>query len=225
MKSLLAILVLLTILVSCKKDTDNSIIFGYEYFPTDEGKYVVYDVLDVFHDLELDPEHDTSRYQIKEVIGEMLIDNEGDTTHKIRRYIRDNDTLPWTLKDVWTMKRTPTTGEVVEENDRFIKMIFAISYNRTWDCNALNNEDAQVCFYEDIYEPYTVNEMTFDSTVVVEKENFTSFIDFNRKFDVYARNIGLVKSVYKELEIDNFDTLDIQKGSEIFYDIVEYGFE
>lgn len=211
--------------LSCKKDTDNSIIYGYEYFPIEEGHYVVYDVVDIFHDLALEPQHDTNFYQIKEVISETLVDGEGDTIQKLKRYFRESDTAVWEIQDVWTQKRTATTAEVVEENDRYIKMIFAIAYNRTWDCNALNNEPSLECYYENVYEPYTLNSTTFDSTVIVEKENFTSFIDFRRKFDVYARGVGKIKSVYKDLEIDNFDTTDIQKGAEIYYELVEFGVE
>ncbi len=213
------------ILFSCKKDPPNSIIYGYEYFPTDSGHYVIYDVVDIFHDIVLEPAHDTNRYQIKEVIAESIVDNEGETVQKVRRYIRESDTMDWAIQDIWTMKRTATTGEVVEENDRFIKMVFAIAYNRSWDCNALNNEDGLDCYYESIYEPYKVGPISFDSTVIVEKQNFTSFIDFQRQYDVYARDIGKIKSVYKDLEIDNFDTTDIQKGAEIFYTLIDYGVE
>ncbi len=225
MKTFLLIFISLVLLNSCKKENDNTIIFGYEYFPIEEGAYITYDVTDIFHDLALDPAHDTAYYQIKEVIGETLIDEEGDSTQKLRRYFRENELDEWALQDVWTMKRTSTTAEIVEENDRVIKMVFAIAFNRTWDCNALNNEDEQVCFYENIYEPYTLGETVYDSTVIVEKENFTSFIDYKRKFDVYARGIGKILSVYKDLEITNSDPTDIQKGSEVFFTLKEFGKE
>lgn len=211
--------------IACKKQQDTEIIYGYEYFPIQQGHYIVYDVLDIFHDVALEPAHDTNRYQIKELIGEELVDNEGDTIQKIKRFWRQNDTSVWVLQDIWTQKRTASTAEVVEENDRMIKMVFAIAYNRTWDGNALNNENRLECYYENIYEPYSLAHLTFDSTVTVEKENFLSFIDFRRQYDVYARNVGKIKSVYKNLSIDNFDTLDIQKGPEIYYNLVEFGTE
>ncbi|MDG1913376.1 MAG: hypothetical protein P8I55_02160 [Crocinitomix sp.] len=43
----------------------------------------------------------------------------------------------------------------MDENDRQIKMVFAIAYNRTWDGNVLNNEPQLECYYENIYEPYS----------------------------------------------------------------------
>ena len=72
---------------------------------------------------------------------------------------------------------------------------------------------------------WTVFRIEYDSTVIVEKENFISFIDFKRNYDVYARNVGKIKSVYKDLSIDNSDTTDILKGAEIYYELIEYGME
>lgn len=213
-------------LVACKKDTnDHSIIFGYEYFPTTIGMYRTYDVVEIFHDLALEPQHDTVYYQIKEVLTEELVDNEGDTVQKIKRYYRQTDTSAWVIQDIWTQKRTSSTGEVVDENKRYIKLVFAIAYDRYWNGNALNHEDELTCFYEDIYLPYSLNASAYDSTVRVEKENFISFIDYRRDYEIYARNVGLIKSVYKNLQIDNQDTLDIVKGPELFYTLIEHGVE
>ncbi len=154
-----------------------------------------------------------------------MVDGEGDTIQKLKRYIRADETEEWVIKDIWTQKRKASTGEVVDENDRQIKMVFAIAYNRTWDGNALNNEPQLECYYENIYEPYSVFGIEYDSTVIVEKENFISFIDFKRNYDVYARNVGKIKSVYKDLSIDNSDTTEILKGAEIYYELIEYGME
>jgi hypothetical protein len=216
---------LIVILWACNKNEPKSIIYGYEYFPTEAGHYRVYQVMDIFHDEALGNVHDTSIYQIKEVIGEMLIDEEGDTIQKLRRYFRENDTSVWNLQDVWTQKRTRTTAEVVEENKRRIKMVYAISYDQSWNGNALNNETAQNCYYDHIYESYNSDYLSFDSTVVVEQMNFSSFIDYQRQYEIYARNIGCIKVVNKQLEIDNADTTDIQYGTEIFYDLIEFGKE
>lgn len=224
MKKLTLITLLSIIAFSCKKESD-PIIFGYEYFPVEKGHYVVYDVLDIFHDVALEPAHDSSRYQIKEVVGEAYLDNEGEESHKVKRFIRNSSADEWVLKDVWAKKRTTKTAELVEENDRMIKMIFAIAYDRSWDCNALNNEDEQTCYYENIYEEYDLNGTVYDSTVIVEKEDFTSFIDFKRKYEIYANGVGKIYSVFKDLEIDNFDTTDIVKGNEIYYSAIDYGIE
>lgn len=225
MNKIVAILLTFGALACHKEVNDSSIIYGYEYFPTEIGSYKTYDVVEIFHDVDLLPQHDTMRYQIKEVLTEELIDDEGDTIQKIKRYVRESDTSIWIIQDIWTQKRTSTTAEVVGENGRVIKLVFAIAYDRFWNGNALNSSVALNSYYEDIYLPYTLNEVVYDSTVRVEKEDFLSFIDYRREYEIYARNIGLIKSVYKNLKIDNQDTLDIQKGPELFYSLIDFGTE
>ncbi len=211
---------------SCNKDAEKkSIIYGYDYFPTEIGRYRIYDVTRIFHDLAIEPAHDTVHFQLKEILTEELIDNEGDTIQKMKRYVRETDTNEWVIQAVWTQKRTSSTAEIVGENDRFIKMVFAIAYNRNWNGNALNNEIALDCYYDDIYLPYTLNDVVYDSTVRVEKENFLSYIDYRRDYEIYARHIGLIKSFYKNLQIDLQDTLNIQKGPELYYSLIESGVE
>ncbi|OIQ36780.1 MAG: hypothetical protein BM555_02075 [Crocinitomix sp. MedPE-SWsnd] len=210
--------------LSCKDKNDGIIIYGHEYFPIDQGKYVSYDVMDIVHD---DPSavHDTDYYQIKEVIGEIEIDGEGDETQKLYRYIRQADTLSWGLKDVWIVKKTTRSVEVVEENQRKIKMAFSISYDQYWDCNGLNNLDAEQCYYSNIYLPISVGGLDYDSSVVVEHEDFTSYIEVLRSYEVYALNIGKIQSVNRDIEISNGDTLDVYKGTELFYTAFDYGTE
>lgn len=216
---------LFILFVSCRKEKDYAITYGYHYFPFDEGRYVVYDVIDVFHDSALFPAHDTSRYQIKEVIGEWYIDNEGDTARKLKRYFRESDTLTWSIQDVWNIKRTPRNAEVVEENKRKIKMAFAISYDQNWDGNAHNSDDQEYCYYRNIYKPISVGGFDHDSSVVVEHVDFTSYIQYWRAYTVYAPNIGRVYSIEKYLDIDNYDTLNIHYGTEVEYTAIDWGIE
>lgn len=223
MNKIVVILIVILMGVSCKKDNSAPINMGYHYFPVNQGHYTVYDVVDIIHDDAVGV-HDTNYYQIKEVVGETYQDEEGDNAQKLRRYHRVDSTGSWVIKDVWAIKLTGTTAEVVEENKRRIKMGFAISYEQYWDGNALNNDDKEECYYSKITDPYTVDNGTvIDSTTIVEHADFLTFIDYDRHFEVYAANIGKVYSYKKELEINNSDTLDIIKGTELFYSLIDYG--
>ena len=221
------ILILLAILFSCQKDenTPYSLYFGYEYFPVQVGNYAIYEVVDIFHDVAIEPAHDTSIYQIKEFIAESFLDNEGDTIHKLRRYRRENESQPWVIQDIWTLKITDETAEVVEENDRYLKLVFPISSTQKWNSNALNNEPMLIANYENLHQPYSINSMSFDSTVTVEKENFISLIDYRRNYEIYAVGVGRIKSVFKDLKIADSDTLSVTKGPELHYTLLEFGHE
>ena len=217
------IIFLVCVGLSCKKDNSAPVNMGYHYFPINEGHYTVYDVVGILHDDAVGV-HDTNTYQIKEVIGESFVDEEGDDARKLFRYIRADSTSSWITKDVWAIKLTGRTAEVVEENKRRIKMGFAISYDQYWDGNALNNESKEECYYAKITDPFTVdNGITIDSTTVVEHSEFLTFIDYIRHYEVYAANIGKIYSVKKSLEINNSDTLDISKGTELYYSLIDFG--
>jgi hypothetical protein len=190
-----------------------------------EGQYTVFDVVDIFHDVALLPAHDTDYYQIKEVIGEEELDGEGQPYQKLYRFIRMSDTLDWSLKDVWTIKRTSTTAETLEENKRRINLAFSISYDQIWNYNALNEDEATNARYDKIYEPITLGGIEFDSTVVVEIQNELNFIEYKRQYDIYAANYGRILKVRKDLDILNTDTTNISKGTELFYTAVEFGFQ
>ena len=209
--------------MSCKKDNSAPINMGYQYFPINEGHYTVYDVINITHDDAVQV-HDTNYYQIKEVIGEVYMDEEGENANKLYRYYRANDSANWVMKDVWSMKLTGRTAEVVEENIRYIKMGFAISYDEYWDCNALNNIYSEECYYSKITEPFTVSNGTvIDSTAIVEHSNFATYIDYIREYEVFAANIGKIYSVKKDIKINNGDTLDIDKGTELYYSLIDWG--
>lgn len=224
MKKLVSILSVFVLISSCKKD-DTSILYGYDVYPMEEGHYVIYDVVDIFHDVALIPAHDTNFYQIKEVVGEEELDGENQPYRKLYRYYRASDTLDWTMQDVWTVKRTGQSLETLEENKRRISLAFSISYDQYWNYNALNEDDELTARYDNIYEPLSIGSDSYDSTVRVEIENLITFIEYKRQYDIYAMNVGRIIRVKKDLEILNSDTTDIKKGSELFYTAIDFGIE
>ena len=207
--------------IACKKNS-TEVDLGYSYVPLDSGITTIFQVRDIFHDEALFPAHDTNYYQIKSVVGESFLDDIGDKTHKIRRYYRATSQEAWQIKDVWTIKNTGNRIEIVEENNRIIDFVFAPSLDKNWNANALNEFDTKDSYFLSIDRPSTINSFFFESTCAISHQAFTSFVDHNVEQDVYAKGIGKVYSVLKELTIDNFDTLDISKGLEIEYRLIDY---
>ena len=112
----------------------------------------------------------------------------------------------------------------VEENQRKVKLVFAPTLNKLWDANAENMEAEMMCYYKNIHKDTVVNGVSFDSTVVVEQNNFTSLIDTVRMFEVYAKGIGLVHKYSKDNHWQ-FGSSQIVQGSEMYYEYVSSGYE
>lgn len=224
LRSKLIYITLLLVLFSCKEDK-NTPYFGYSYFGLEEGNFVEYEVTHIIHDENLTPKHDTSIFRIKTRIGEEILDNQGRKARTFYREIYNELYQEYQSLDLWTAIIANGKAELVEENQRKIKMIFAISSTKEWDANVYNTADELNCYYSDFHLPKEFNGFSFDSTIVVEQEDFISLIDYKRKYETYANGIGLVDVYYKDLRINNFDTLDISKGTELFYKILRYGKE
>lgn len=207
------------VLTACKKS--DPLYFGYDYLPMEEGRFVEYEVMEIVHDEDLSPAHDTVRYRLKTVVGEVVQDNEGRAARKLFRYAYDLNSGDLIDQRVWTQIIDGGRGEVVEENQRKIRLVFAITLDKEWDVNAFNAMEAEEVYYDEIHKSFG----SLDSTVTVEYEDFLSFIDYERKFEVYGNHIGLVHRSFKDLTIDNFDTLNIKSGTEEHYHLIDYGIE
>lgn len=207
---LLLIFSLLFLSNSCKKE-DETFDMGYDYFPLNEGHYIIYSVREVYVDQQIQ-QRDTFDYFIKTVVGAEIIDNAGRTAREFNRYYGSSATGPWTIHDVWTAIIDGGRAELVEENNRVTKLVFAPSEDDEWDMNAFNSLDPMECYYSAIHEPYTLGMAAFPSTVTVEQEEFSSYIDSRRKYEVYAKGIGMVHKYFRDFIINNGNPSNLKKG-------------
>jgi hypothetical protein len=199
--------------------------FGFDYFPMEEGTFAEYEVLEVFHDVNINPQHDTTRYILKTKIGEEVPDNIGRPVRKFFQLKYDIQTGDLIDERIWTLILDGSRGEVVEENQRIIKMVFAVKNEEEWNVNAFNMLPPQEVYYSNVNESQTINNFTFEETAKVNYEDFFSLVDYRKKYEVYAKGIGLVERKFKDFTIQNFDTIDIQKGTEVHYQLINYGKE
>jgi len=220
-----SILISLILLVfsACKEKV--SVDFGYEYFPMKEGHFVEYDVLEVYHDVNISPQHDSVRYRLKTKIGEEILDNSGRLARKFFQYKYDLITGEMLEQRVWTRIIDEGRGEVVEENQRKIRMVFAVKKDVEWDVNAFNPEAQQTAFYSEVNVSRVINSFNFESTAQVDYDDFFSLVDYRKMYEVYSKDVGLIKRSFKDLTIQNFDTLDVRKGTEVHYELVNFGQE
>lgn len=185
----------------CKKDgeTPASIDLGYAYFPTDTGRWIEYTVDSVWRN-DLTAQHDSLHYPLRERITNAFTDPEGRPAQQLIRYRQDTASGEWLPKDVWWQVRTSTTAERAEENERRVKLIFPTRTGADWNTNATNTGAPYELTYEAIDVPWSVNGMSFDSTLLVKTTYFNNAIITNTYFERYAKHIGLV---YREVDSTN----------------------
>lgn len=213
------------VLSACKKKENTTPQLYFDYFGLVKGRYIDYSVTEIQHDVDQSIQHDTNTYFLRTVIGDTIMDNQGRAAFKFIRYKRQDSQSPWLKTDIWTAIIEDSKAELVEENQRLIKLVFAPTLTKEWNTNQYNMLPELNCFYRDIHVFQNIGATSFDSTLVVEQENVFSMIDHRRKFEVYAKGVGLVYKHFRDLKISGFDTLNVQKGKEMYYRCIGYGFQ
>lgn len=226
-------------LASCKKDSDDIVMpdFGYEYYPEEIGTYVVYDVDSTTYDDFFRPPLVTkSKFQIKERIESYFVDNQGRNAVRIEQFKRDSADAPWELTRSYYFIKNKSSVERVEENLRFIKLVFPPKLNQRWNGNRfieavdnnayLANWDYRITAAG---EEATINGITYPKTVSVLLRDRETQIQKVLAKEVYAANVGLVYKEWWVLEAQsNFDLpweQRAERGSIIKMQAVEHGVE
>ncbi len=185
--------VITVILFSCSKDEEiTATEIAYDYAGLEVGKYVVYDVDSLTHN-DFTGTIDTASYQIKEVVDSKFTDLEGEEAFKIIRYRKDHDTLAWNLLDVWSSKITATNFQKTEENIKYVKLIFPVKLDKTWNGNAMNNNSEQEYIFTAINQSETIGGIALGSVLTVLQYDSPEKLLTPELFEEkYARGIGMV---------------------------------
>lgn len=189
---------------SCKKKENaelTPIDFGKDYFPIQVGNYIIYDVDSIAYN-DITHIATTYKYRLKEVIKEAFINDEGTTSYRLERYIKyydstkNYDQIPWQIKDVWTIIPYTNSIEKIEENIRYIKLIFPIKEGSQWNGNAKNTLGEKKYSYQYVGAAETINNNSFDKVTKVKQYEYRTLISYQNEVEKYARNVGMI---YKEI--------------------------
>jgi hypothetical protein len=228
LKSFSALLLLLSsiMLVACSKKIDDSQNqLHTEYYDLTPGRFIEYEAIEITHNSNSAIQHDTLNYFLRIQIEDTIFDNLGRLNRKYVRYKRLSANDNWVISDVWMAYKDNNNAELIEENERIIKLKFPVNSFVSWNANVFNSSNSLDCSYEQIHSAKTVNGLFFDSTVIVNQGSDRNLIRFYKKQEVYAKGIGMVYKYYKDLNISNFDTLQISSGKELILKPLQYGIQ
>lgn len=202
------------LLFACRPSIETLDDISYDYYPIEEGKYRIYQVdstvYDAFNCTTL-----TNSYQVKEVTGNVIIDGEGEQAHTIKRYKRFTANAPWKLEEIWTEKIQHQQLQRIENNQRWVKMVFPIQAQQMW--NGLSYIKSDTTFeirgssiqiyknwgnfeYEKIGSNFIDTSqgtpIVYPDVVEVLQADANNFVEKRYAKEVYAKSIGLV---YREI--------------------------
>jgi hypothetical protein len=208
-------------IISCKHETVTPVDLSHGYYPTNIGHWVTYEVDSTYYN-DFTDSTEIYHYYIKELNESSYLDNQNRPTIRLERYKNSDST--WHICNVWVSNRTTTTAEKVEENIRYIKLIFPIVDGQEWNGNSYNTKGDQEYKYTNVFKPYTVNGITFDSTVTVIQAKDSGLLEIHNQMEVYAKNVGLIYKRYKSVRMDfPVHPTVIDSGKVYSYKIISYG--
>ncbi len=193
---------------ACKKNKTETFVgdYGYSYFPDDSGIFVIYQIDSVIYD-DFTNTVRTSTIYLKEQVGEQFIDNLDRVGKRIiRSYSNVDSTIQkWETNNVYYIVRNTLVAERVEENLRYIKMVFPNENNKNWlgnkyivsappyiiDTSNYSVRDWKFSVSRRDRE-YLINSTRYDSTLTITQIQDSSAIFKTLAKEIYAKNIGLI---------------------------------
>jgi len=98
----------------------------------------------------------------------------------------------------------------LEENQRFVRLIFPVNEGKSWNGNAYNTSEPWNYNYTNVDEPYSLDLLSFSKTLTVNQRNNINLVDQEIAYEVYAYGVGMVYKQLTDLEYQNFQVTGVE---------------
>ncbi len=194
--SVLSILLLFTF-TSCQEDPEKpkDQTTGQSFYPTQKGQFQTFLVKQTRFAFNENPV--TTTYQLKEVIGDEFVGENGEKLNEILRYTRPNGLEVFRLDSVFSVRRDENIIVKMEHNIPYVKFDFPIEEGKTWNGNLFNNRPSKDYLAENVNAPKTIGSKSFSNTITIIESQDSSLVDKNLRYEIYANEVGMI---YKKTE-------------------------
>lgn len=203
------------------------------YYPNIKGNFIIYRVDSLFYN-QFTSSIDTFTYELKEKVTELFTDAGGRQAQRIERYKKQNQI--WVLVKVWKAYVSEKYVEKSEENITYLKLLFPLFKDKTWNGNAMNALDTTSAKLQYkcliIHSAFNNNKLNFDSCATILHESDSTLISINQTKEVYAINVGMIYKRITNLR-DNTSQVDptrpiskrANSGTDVFIYAIDFGNE
>jgi len=196
------------LLSSCKNEieTVDPIDQGFDYAPLEVGNYWIYASDSIIY-RQGGLITDSLSGFIREEIVDTFRDSEDLLNFKVQRFFKRMETDQWEETDLWFSSMSGANYIRVEENLKFISLVFPIVENVSWDGNAFFDENIEISLdgepiapyknwdyeYEKIDTTYDNGQFSADQVVLIEQVDDDIEIEKRVASEMYAKGIGMVQ--------------------------------
>jgi hypothetical protein len=186
---------------------DPEIATSTRWFPLEVGKSWTYEVDSVtfkFNGSVL--MRDTVQLQARELVSEILKDDQGDSFFVIERYERSDTTQPWTFKKALSASITERLAFRTEDNLRLIKLSFPVQQNTSWVSTRFIDANIQITVLGETIQMFkgwkskfitldtvfTNGSLRFEDAILVSHADTENLIERRLVQEMYVQDLGLV---------------------------------
>lgn len=198
------------------------------YLPLEKGRYSVYDVERI--DYNIAGESDTTTFQLKHLIRDYYLNQEQDTVYYLYRYRRETEQQSWQQDSVFLIRQDQGQLILNKNNVHYVQLVFPAENGRSWDANAYNSKEPQVYRIDSLGQTYQLEDSVFNNTLRVLQRDSASIERQDYRFEIYAREVGLIYKYVRTVDLCN-STPDciqnevIEGGYQLTQKIADYGKE
>lgn len=180
---------------ACKTNADDLDVPNYEngskYYPLDSGIIRHYQVDSIAYD-DNTGAIDTFRFVLEEEIIGTIVGQFQEPHWVIKRSVKKELSQIWEPRASLFVLGTPNNLQVVEENNRFVKLVFPLGNTNTWNGNMYNNLGRRNYLLQFKEQAFTLEDTSFIDCAQIQEANIKNAIEEVFVRSVYAANIGLV---------------------------------
>lgn len=186
---------------------------GYDYFPLAIDQEWLFEM----DSIVLRPEvggifYDSMRLDVREVLVDTLRDQENQLWYRGERYDRRAGSTDWRFRQTFLLGRDDSRALRQEDNLEFVKLVFPLRDNQSWDGHASFNQYREIEVggqpvqifadwnynYLQIGEPGTYGDQNYDDQALIEGADYENLLNRRLSLEAYVRGLGLV---YREMEV------------------------
>ncbi len=217
MRWLLILTLSLTFGISCNKQIDsidsNNIAEQVEdWYPTTIGSWSEFKI-DTVSFLKSSNDSIVTIHSSSHFFREEILDSIVDfgIPYQLRILVqkRKDTSLSWIFHRYYTQSNSANALIKNEDNFKFVKLQFPLRNNVNWKGNKYIDSSSTNIYhdwnykYTNLYYPFYIENLYFDSTFTVIQHTDSNAIEKTLFFEVYAKKIGLIYAEYQKLEKQN----------------------
>jgi len=183
----------------CKNKTESFVSTGPAYFDYKPGDLREYD-LDSSAYVWTSGQLAKFHFLVKEKVIDTFTDLSGNIALRVEQYISRDTGLTYSFYKLNSIYLDAFGSQRVEENQRYVKMVFPISGKRRWDGNIYNNLGYHEYSYTGIDIGFSNNYLASTNCVEVTQQDDSTLISRDKQVEIYTKVKSLVYKYDKSIE-------------------------